>query len=552
MKAAIYVCGGLGNQLFQFACLLAYCRKHQFQPIFDRAYHGELHTRDLFWDQFPALQEKIPEGTLGPCTTYQEDDSIYQEIPKFEGNVLLRGYFNCEKYFLPIRDEIKALFRACIPPPSLSSHSLRSPRGNCVAVHVRRGDYLKYQHVFHLLRREYYETCLSHLPDREVCIVSEDEDWCKQNLKGEIVHGSILEDFQFLMSCQNVVLANSTFSWWAAYLNPYAERVFMPLEWFVRPQYYKYSVKGWFILSHSETFIYQFLISKIRNKNIGEFKQVMDNLHPSYFQHRNINHLKIYGLDNYRFAKEIQARIQEEGTPIDGVLRANLCKILARDAATVVNFKETPCYIIAGEDRKAEMRKRFAEKGITPIFVDAVIASEKAEGCTRAHIKALRKAVGENRFPCMIFEDDVAFTLDYTEEIEVPLADAVYLGLSTYGVGGWNKQGIKHLDIQRDVETNVKFLRIRNMLAAHAILYMNRRYAEKVLRYVEGCLHLKFICDIGTARAQEESNVLCVESPFFVQDIHLAKNRAQAQNNRETFVSFKKSKLPPLDASLLI
>tara|TARA_R110002074_G_scaffold149698_1_gene302405 strand:- start:15226 stop:15531 length:306 start_codon:yes stop_codon:yes gene_type:complete len=81
---------------------------------------------------------------------------------------------------------------------------------------------------------DYYEEALSLLPDRPVKIFSDDPEWCSKNFKGgrfEISKKDFLEDFELLSKCSYHIIANSSFSWWAAWLSD-SKKVIAPAIWF--------------------------------------------------------------------------------------------------------------------------------------------------------------------------------------------------------------------------------------------------------------------------------------------------------------------------------
>lgn len=581
-KVAIYVCGGLGNQLFQFACLLAYCDKYHYQPVFDRKFHGELHTKDLFWEQFPPLRELIHEEPLdNPCWMYQENDSVFQEIPFIPENyksALLRGYFNDERYFLGSKEKIVTLFTQCFAPYASNSCV------NKIGIHARRGDYLKYQNVFHLLDKIYYQRALQLLPHNlEKCFVSEDKAWCKSifsdarfntefpsvchlfnppptnvetsNLETpttpptDMNTRAILEDFCFLMACKFVVIANSTFSWWAAYLNPFVEKVVYPMEWFSGHlrHTFKYNVgteEGkWKMVTNKEcNQIFSLLEQYITANQWEHFHSIMSFLDFPFACENDIFEWKHYHFvaqkDNvsYQELLSFSTRYQK---PLSRSMKQHIHQFLPQEVQLMIDMKQIPLYVITGQERLPHMLARFETKKLTPIIVPSVPCQEKCEGCTKAHLNALNLAIEKNIFPCVIFEDDVVPTPDYKEVFKIPKADAVYIGLSRHGMGGWNQMGIRGF-IRNSMDANIEgiqFYQIYNMLSAHAIIYVNKEYACKMAKAIEMCLTLRFINDVATARLQDENYVVAVEKAFFVQDVLYAKDKAQRQNNLETYVS---------------
>ena len=109
--------------------------------------------------------------------------------------------------------------------------------GNTLSLHIRRGDYLKINHVLPIIDKSYIEYCVSQFQNySKLLIFSDDKEWAKNNLNFEnsiIVEN--LEDYEelWLMSlCDNNIMSNSTFSWWASYINKKNNRVLCPSIWF--------------------------------------------------------------------------------------------------------------------------------------------------------------------------------------------------------------------------------------------------------------------------------------------------------------------------------
>jgi hypothetical protein len=137
-------------------------------------------------------------------------------------------YLQDEKYFEKYKDEIKDRFGTEI---GFVPH---------VAIHVRRGDYVGSSFHADLLKTDYYDRAMALFPGKKFLIFSDDIEWCKENFKPQVdlvyVEGNDeVEDFNMMASCESIIMANSTFSWWAAYLNPnFNRRVIAPKEdtWF--------------------------------------------------------------------------------------------------------------------------------------------------------------------------------------------------------------------------------------------------------------------------------------------------------------------------------
>lgn len=147
-----------------------------------------------------------------------------------------------EKYFLNHKNEIKNMFSEGIIPNSI----------DMVAVHVRRAKnpinpeepaysensfYVDLGHHLHEdISTNYYIRAMNMFPNEKFLVFSDDIEWCKQSplFEGcEFYHGSEIEDMNLMASCKSHIIANSSFSWWAAYLGEHdKQKVVAPKQWF--------------------------------------------------------------------------------------------------------------------------------------------------------------------------------------------------------------------------------------------------------------------------------------------------------------------------------
>ena len=243
---------GLGNQLFQYAYARALqLRNHEEVRLCALHGQGDRTFRQYELDKFAiALPrdkriEKVAEfidsnkmtNELFQCISklhvtsnyIEEKDLKYKEHLKYiKGNYFMKGWFQNEKYFKDyetiIRNEIRPRKKIKI------SKELRDilRNKNTISVHIRRGDFKKYHNV---LSMEYYDKALAFIENKIenpfYVVFSDDLDWVKRHMKfGENVYfvneNGKLEDHEelFVMSkCKHNIIANSTFSWWGAWLN---------------------------------------------------------------------------------------------------------------------------------------------------------------------------------------------------------------------------------------------------------------------------------------------------------------------------------------------
>lgn len=126
-------------------------------------------------------------------------------------------YLQDEKYFEKYADEIKKMFGDGIGFLPY------------VSIHVRRGDYVNNPFYVDLTKTDYYDDAIAMFPDKQFLIFSDDPEFAKQNFIGkmfQVMEGQTeLEDFNQMASCEHNIIANSSFSWWAGYLNPNPSKI---------------------------------------------------------------------------------------------------------------------------------------------------------------------------------------------------------------------------------------------------------------------------------------------------------------------------------------
>lgn len=165
-------------------------------------------------------------------------DFSYKKIP-YENNILLDGYYQSEKYFKKHRSEILNMYEC---PDNLKkemdvSFSELLSRNDTCSVHIRRGDYLKYKENHTNLTKNYYEKCFNEKKNSHFVFFSDDIEWCKENFKNKnatfVDTKSDVVDFYLMSRMKDNIIANSSFSWWAAWINKNDNKhVIAPKKWF--------------------------------------------------------------------------------------------------------------------------------------------------------------------------------------------------------------------------------------------------------------------------------------------------------------------------------
>lgn len=200
--------GRLGNQLWQIASTIGIAIKNETDYSFPA------------WGYEQYFINSLPLISFREWKDYEEVNSSYQDIvlsDKFNWN--LKGYFQSWKYFDHCKDLIRKQFEF-----------VGTPNRGAVGVHVRRGDYVNLNHIHPVLDLKYYIQASRYFsPDRfDLYIFSDDISWCKENFtkrnfpRYNFVFSdgqSDIDDFFSLCNCEHHIIANSSFSWWAAYLN---------------------------------------------------------------------------------------------------------------------------------------------------------------------------------------------------------------------------------------------------------------------------------------------------------------------------------------------
>ena len=231
----VKIMGGLGNQLFQYAL-----SRHlaQYDDIaYDITYYqSEENIKGLVFLHRDFLLPCFDVGELK--ITYADMDGR-PRINQWEYDPGLR-YTNCwfwgdwqrASYFRDVKVDIR--LREEYITDEMRRIAGEMSQCNSVAVHVRRTDYAVYDWI---LNPTYYDRAFQRIrlkiTDPKFYIFSDDPDWCRNNLPdGKIIHMDELEDFWLMSKCKNQIIANSTYSFWAAYLNENPEKVVVyPLDW---------------------------------------------------------------------------------------------------------------------------------------------------------------------------------------------------------------------------------------------------------------------------------------------------------------------------------
>lgn len=267
--------GGMGNQMFQYALGRALALKNKttlgldIYDLLDRTPRQGFTFREYDLDLFSIEAEMVSQKSLsfwhrscGKGLAGVVLNKLRRNLFggqgrergfKFNPKVLdlgsgayLDGYWQNPKYFESIAGIIRKDFTLKNPlPENIKELKKEIESLNSVCVHVRRGDYVG--NKFHdVVNREYYNQAINILAKKinieHIYVFSDDIDWCKENLSfsytvtfvgkeygGERASGH----FELMKSCKHFIIANSSFSWWTAWLAENSEKVVIaPKVWF--------------------------------------------------------------------------------------------------------------------------------------------------------------------------------------------------------------------------------------------------------------------------------------------------------------------------------
>lgn len=264
--------GGLGNQLFQYALgrHLAHINNTELKLDISGFEEYKLHAYSL--NHFNIIENIATKKEINSFKKYQrkpgklwfpynrliaDENRYFQEkqfhfdprVLKLAGDVYLDGYWQTEKYFREIKD---TLLKEIVVKTPLTGRDLEIANEiedtNAVMVHIRRGDYVtnSQANIIHgTCGLDYYSEGISiiakNVANLHIFVFSDDHEWVKNNIKFEypttyVDHNKAdknYEDLRLMSLCKHHIIANSSFSWWGAWLSQNPDKIVIgPSEWF--------------------------------------------------------------------------------------------------------------------------------------------------------------------------------------------------------------------------------------------------------------------------------------------------------------------------------
>lgn len=292
----VYLRGGLGNQMFQYAAALAVAKKNCTVVHMDTVFLNDRTPRRQFayrtydlgvfaleqrFTHLGALSNTLPipgvwmaldlasikiADVLGVQKLVRvEDDHAYvPEAANAKGNVFLWGRWQNEKYFHDVEHDVREAFVFRTPlEGEARAIAARMAGDRSVSLHVRRGDFaaLKAAQTLHgKTNLEYYQDATKYIMGKvknpQFFVISDDITWCKENIKldapveylsAETAGPHDAYHLQLMSLCRHHIIANSTFSWWGAWLDPRPGKIVVaPARWYAdREEQPEMALSGW-------------------------------------------------------------------------------------------------------------------------------------------------------------------------------------------------------------------------------------------------------------------------------------------------------------------
>lgn len=261
--------GGLGNQMFQYAAGRALALRRGVPFRIDRRAFADYQTHAFGLDCFRAELSDAPADQLPgavkesrinrllrpllrtPMRVYAEKAFTFDpEVLSLPDGTYLDGYWQTEQYFADQADAVRADFTVRHAPSAENARWLeRIAASNSISLHVRRGDYVTNPSaaaVHGTCDLDYYRRAVEHVrqasgADPVVFVFSDDPDWVAANLQLPYAMHLVrdndastnYEDLRLMTACRHHVIANSSFSWWGAWLDPRPDAITVaPQRWF--------------------------------------------------------------------------------------------------------------------------------------------------------------------------------------------------------------------------------------------------------------------------------------------------------------------------------
>jgi hypothetical protein len=463
-------CGGLGNQLFQIANGYAYSLRHNKRFFVTNSWKGITKSRPTYWNTLlqSIKPHLIKQGQCRKTKKYIESCFSYKEIPFFNINFVLHGYYQSEDYFYDFKDEIRKLFKF---PDSIKKNYI-DKNGICIAIHIRRGDYKKSPDFHTLVPKSYYDKAKKIIEEKLGLIpnyyyFSDEPDWVKENFKDNMKESDKVisgfkdyEELYIMTQCDHFIIANSTFSWWGAWLSETQKEsekiVIAPEPWF--------GIKG---PDASDIYCKNWIKISDDSETVKEISMVTSRISES-----------INGIDN----------------PYD---------------IYIINLKHR-------QDRQKEIKEDLKDTSTFNIhFFEAIKNSKGWIGCSQSHLSLIKYAKENNKPYIIVAEDDFLFKI--SEEKVKEALTKLTSNLSDWDVFNgspsfWDKRNnLSDLDFVKPDSEELKNLFVKvNWGQSTSFMIYNKSSYDKMLSY-------KYKEEIDQYIAKNFFQIVYKNEPFSIQ-----------------------------------
>ncbi|HSW76801.1 MAG TPA: alpha-1,2-fucosyltransferase [Candidatus Saccharimonadales bacterium] len=265
--------GGLGNQLFIIAAAISYALRNHLQPKILSYWSYKTSSDCVGREQSPIIRNACIDYIITPDDIskknwyeYKEPHWHYTPIPYIGNtNVKLCGYFQSELYFKEDTNIIRQLFYPKINElEKIEQYSIFSNSSQRkIAVHIRRTDYVKLSWFHHNLPQSYYDHAMMYFknkyPHCQFIFFTDDKQFVKQKCHHDVlINDTDVNEFRLMTQCDDFIIANSTFSWWGAWLSKSdCKTVIAPKTWFLSgiSDWQSIYCDGWIVMDDDGTFL---------------------------------------------------------------------------------------------------------------------------------------------------------------------------------------------------------------------------------------------------------------------------------------------------------
>jgi len=239
--------GGLANMMFQIAAIEYTAMKYNHAATYPNINKNLTDISIAYKNDNSSYYKQIFKNFHWQHNLFTHSQVLsfpfeYKEITQPIDNTLYDGFFQSEKYFNKDTEFVHQLFG----PTDFIKNKLLDreyfKQYNTCSIHIRRNDYLLYPDIHNIQLINYYKQAMNIIDAEKYIIFSDDINWCKSQFIGDkfifIENNPDYIDLFLMSSCDHNIIANSSFSWWGAYLNENVnKKIVAPIKWFANNNY---------------------------------------------------------------------------------------------------------------------------------------------------------------------------------------------------------------------------------------------------------------------------------------------------------------------------